>query len=151
MELSPPCRWELSKLTKNLVWSIPFDGSHNYKTKQITFLHRYRYIILSKLIILSNVFFEKLAGILCLVSHCTTQCFFYWRIFVKFWSEKYDFDLYKGFFMGKKWHKICQISKTFIFLKLSDFNDEFQLAAKNIEGFSVYFFYFQILYVAQFG
>ncbi len=30
---SPP-RWELSKDTKNMIWSILFGGSHNYKTKQ---------------------------------------------------------------------------------------------------------------------
>jgi hypothetical protein len=30
---TPPC-WELSKDTKNTIWSILFGGSHNYKTKQ---------------------------------------------------------------------------------------------------------------------
>jgi hypothetical protein len=29
------------------------------------------------------------------------QCFFYWRILAKFQPDKYDFDLHKGFFMGK--------------------------------------------------
>ncbi len=31
----------------------------------------------------------------------TKQCFFYWRIFAKFWPEKYDFYQYKGSFMEK--------------------------------------------------
>jgi hypothetical protein len=29
-----PPRSELSKNTKNMIWSILFGGSHNYKTKQ---------------------------------------------------------------------------------------------------------------------
>lgn len=31
-----------------------------------------------------------------------SQRFFYWRIFAKFPPERYDFDLYKGFFMKTK-------------------------------------------------
>jgi hypothetical protein len=36
------------------------------------------------------------------------KCFFTWRVFAEFGPEKYDFDLYKGFFMGKT-AQICQI------------------------------------------
>jgi hypothetical protein len=40
---TPPCP-ELSKDMKNTIWSISqFRGSHNYKTKQTTFLHRWIY------------------------------------------------------------------------------------------------------------
>jgi hypothetical protein len=37
--------------------------------------------------------------------------FFYWLILAKFWLEKYDFDLYKGFFFWKKMAQISQILK----------------------------------------
>jgi hypothetical protein len=43
---------------------------------------------------------------------CGYQRFFYWWIFTKFWLEKYDFGLYKGFFM-EKMTQICQILKIF--------------------------------------
>jgi len=50
---------------------------------------------------------------------CEKQCFFYWWIFAKFRFEKYDFTLYKGFFMEKK-IQIRQILKN-IFLKIARF------------------------------
>jgi hypothetical protein len=40
--------------------------------------------------------------------------------------EKYDFDLCKGFSMGKKMTQILQILKIFIFVKAVDFFDKFQ-------------------------
>jgi hypothetical protein len=40
----------------------------------------------------------------------TSVCFFYWQIFSKFQRENYDFNLYKGFFMGKKVAQIHQNS-----------------------------------------
>lgn len=43
------------------------------------------------------------------------QSFFYWWIFAKFWLEKYDFDLYKGFLM-EKMTQICKILKIFFSL-----------------------------------
>ncbi len=68
---------------------------------------------------------------------CEKQCFFHWWIFAKFRFEKYDFTLYKGFFM-EKIIQIRQILK-FIFLKSPDFYDKFQQVANNIEGFSFFF------------
>jgi len=47
------------------------------------------------------------------------KCFFTWRIFTKFRPEKYDFDLYKGFFI-RKMVQICQILN-FKNSKLSNF------------------------------
>ncbi len=56
----------------------------------------------------------------------TFQCsvFFYWRIFAKIRPEKYDFDQYKGFFIGKM-VQIRQISKRKKF-KSPDFYNKFQ-------------------------
>jgi len=51
--------------------------------------------------------------------------FFLWRDFAKFPPEKYDFDLYKGFFM-EKMTQIRQISKKKK-SKSPDFNDEYQI------------------------
>jgi hypothetical protein len=50
------------------------------------------------------------------------QRFFYWRIFTKFQPQKYDLDLYKGFFL-EKMNKIRQIWKT-TESKLPDFYDK---------------------------
>jgi hypothetical protein len=51
----------------------------------------------------------------------------------KFRLEKYDFDLYKGFFMKKKTQKSADFE--IFFFELSDSYDKFQEVAKNIEGF----------------
>jgi hypothetical protein len=41
---------------------------------------------------------------------CKFLWFYYWQLLVKFQLEKYNFDLYKGFFMGKML-QICHITK----------------------------------------
>ncbi len=79
----------------------------------------------------------------------TNVCFFYWKIFTQFQYENYDFNLYKGFFMGKKWPKFTkiQIKKN---SKSPKSYHNFQKVAKNKEGF--YFFsHLNINYVAKFG
>jgi len=74
--------------------------------------------------------------------------FFYWRIFAKFRPEKYDFNLFKGFFMWK----MAQIRQILNFKnsKLLDFYNNLKKVAKNIEGFC-FFSYLHIYYVAKFG
>jgi hypothetical protein len=65
---------------------------------------------------------------------------FFWRNFAKFRPEKYDFDLYKGFFM-KTIVQIHQISKG----KKNPNRQIFLISspiAKNIEGFCFFFFFF---------
>jgi len=59
-----------------------------------------------------------------------------WTLFIKFQPEKYDFNLYKGFFI-EKMANIHQISKN-IFLKSPDFYDKFQQVAKNIKRFYLF-------------
>jgi hypothetical protein len=47
------------------------------------------------------------------------------KILANFGPEKYDFDLYKGFFM-EKFKKICQIYIIIIIFRLPDFYEKFQ-------------------------
>ncbi len=61
---------------------------------------------------------------------------FFWKIFVEFWPEKYDFNLHKGFLM-KKIAQIRQILKKKN-SKFSEFYNKFQCVAKNIEGLWVF-------------
>ncbi len=76
------------------------------------------------------------------------QCFSNWWIFAKFRPEKYDFNLYKGFSVGKKWLKFAR----FLIFKYPESYDIFQKVVKSIEGiFFLFFSYFHISYVAKFG
>jgi hypothetical protein len=52
------------------------------------------------------------------------QCFFSWQIFAEFRPEKYDFDLFTGFFM-EKIIQIRQILTTSFFFKSPDFYHKF--------------------------
>jgi len=54
-------------------------------------------------------------------------------LLAKFRLEKYDFDLFKGFFMKKKPQESADFE--IFFFELSDFYDKFQEVAKDIEGF----------------
>jgi len=53
-----------------------------------------------------------------------SQCFLFWQDCIKFQPEKYDFDLYTGFFM-ENLAQIHQISKENN-AKSPDFYDKFQ-------------------------
>jgi len=66
--------------------------------------------------------------------HVGCSVFWYGEISPNFDLEKYDFNLFKGFFMGKK---KGPNSPNFdkLFFKSPDFYDKFQQVAKNIEGF----------------
>ncbi len=68
------------------------------------------------------------------------QCVFFLiaKIFAKIRPEKYDFDQYKGFFMGKNGSKFAKFRKEKKKLKSPDFYNKFQVA-KNIGG-SWFFF-----------
>ncbi len=62
---------------------------------------------------------------------------------LKFRPRKYDFDLYKAFFMGKM-TQIRQIL-ILIFFKSLDFYDKFQYVAKNIERLLLFILSYVIL------
>ncbi len=51
-------------------------------------------------------------------------CFFGQNNIPKVWPEKYDFDLYKGFFMDKI-IQTCQILKGIFFFQITRFYDKF--------------------------
>jgi hypothetical protein len=56
----------------------------------------------------------------------------FWRKFAKFRPEKYDFELYKRFSMGKM-AKFSQISRNKIKSRSPIFYDKFHKVVKNIE------------------
>jgi len=65
-----------------------------------------------------------------LSTHHKSQCFYLLVNFTKFQAEKYDFQLYEGFFM-KRMNEIHQILK--LFFKSSNFYDKLHSKAKNME------------------
>ncbi len=87
----------------------------------------FEYIELHKI----NSFFSSINQLIITSSHSNVDIqpwsqvvLFFGHIFIKFQPEKYDYDLYKGFSMKKKW-KIRQILKK-EFSKFSDLYDKFQ-------------------------
>jgi len=67
----------------------------------------------------------------------STQCFF-WGNFIKFLSEKYDFNLYKRFFM-KTIDPNSPDLKEKKFQIIRFFNHKLQQIVKNIQGFWFFF------------
>jgi hypothetical protein len=81
-------------------------------------------------------------------SSSPSQCFFCLRNFAKFRPEKYDLDLYKGFFSLEKWPKFARfIIKKFpisgVLWQLSEGSQRKKISKKNS--------YFRIYYVTKFG
>ncbi len=84
-----------------------------------------------------------------------SQCVFQWRIFAKFLPKKYDFDLHKGFLMGKIKIQICQIFKIFLLIFFFSNCYIYMISSVGSQEYKRIFYfifgsYFHIQYVAKF-